>query len=67
MSLAADIAAQPAPQLRMTKRLLTANPTEGDLDLVQKRESELLRECWETPEHAEAVQAFIEKRPPKFR
>jgi enoyl-CoA hydratase/carnithine racemase len=27
----------------------------------------LLRECWETPEHKEAVRAFLEKRPPVFR
>gem|GEM_PF-3621871 len=27
----------------------------------------LLRECWKTPEHAEAVAAFIGKRPPRFR
>jgi len=26
-----------------------------------------LRECWKTPEHAEAVSAFVEKRPAKFR
>ena len=67
VALAAEIAANPSPQLRMTKSLLTANGSETDLRLAQKRESELLRACWETPEHAEAVQAFIEKRPPKFR
>jgi enoyl-CoA hydratase/carnithine racemase len=26
----------------------------------------MLRECWKSPEHAEAVRAFIEKRPPQF-
>lgn len=67
LAVAGEIAANPAPQLRMTKSLLTANSSEVDLDLVQKRESELLRACWKTPEHAEAVQAFVEKRPPKFR
>lgn len=67
LAVAGEIAANPAPQLLMTKSLLTANPSEVDLDLVQQRESELLRACWKTPEHAEAVQAFIEKREPKFR
>jgi hypothetical protein len=27
----------------------------------------LLRECWKTPEHKQAVAAFIEKRPARFR
>ena len=34
---------------------------------VQRRESEMLRACWKSPEHAEAVQAFLEKRAPRFR
>ena len=67
LAVANEIASNPSPQLRMTKALLTANGSDTDLRAVQKRESELLRECWETPEHAEAVRAFGEKRPPKFR
>src|SRR5439155_922867 len=53
--------------LRMTKALLTQNASATDLDQVQRRESEMLRACWKSPEHAEAVQAFLEKRPPRFR
>jgi enoyl-CoA hydratase/carnithine racemase len=67
LALAGEIAANPSPQLRMTKALLTQNDSETDLTLAQERESELLRQCWKTPEHAEAVKAFVEKRPPKFR
>jgi enoyl-CoA hydratase/carnithine racemase len=67
LALAGEIAGNPGPQLRMTKSLLTTNGSETDLSQAQKRESELLRACWETPEHAEAVRAFVEKRPPKFR
>jgi enoyl-CoA hydratase/carnithine racemase len=66
VELAALYAANPAPQLRMVKALLTRNAVETDLRAVQQRESELLRECWETPEHAEAVRAFLEKRAPSF-
>ncbi|MEY2426152.1 MAG: hypothetical protein QOI61_1724, partial [Actinomycetota bacterium] len=66
LDVAAAIAANPAPQLQMIKQLLTANAVEGDLDEAQRRESALLRDCWKTPEHAEAVAAFMEKRPPKF-
>jgi enoyl-CoA hydratase/carnithine racemase len=51
----------------MIKELLTANESESDLATTQRRETALLRECWKTPEHHEAVSAFLEKRPPKFR
>ncbi len=64
---AREISANPDPQLRMIKQLLTRNACETDLDLVQQRESEMIRECWKSPEHKEAVAAFLEKRPPKFR
>src|SRR3954447_21909088 len=58
LALAGDIAANPDRQLRMIKRLLTENAAETDLDAAQDRESELLRECWVSPEHKEAVEAF---------
>jgi len=67
LSLAGEYAANPDPQLRMTKQLLTVNSSDTDLSAIQERESALLRECWKTPEHKEAVAAFIEKRPPRFR
>ena len=65
--IAAALAASPTPQALMVKQLLTDNAVETDLDLVQRRESALLAECWTTPEHAEAVAAFRDKRPPVFR
>ena len=65
--LAAEIAANPDPQLRMIKDLLTRNGTEPDLKAVQSRELELLKRCYETPEHKEAVSAFMERRSPRFR
>jgi enoyl-CoA hydratase/carnithine racemase len=66
LEVGAAIASNPAPQLQMIKQLLTMNAVERDLDHAQRLESEMLRECWKTPEHAEAVAAFMEKRPPKF-
>ncbi len=66
VELAAAIGANPAPQLRMVKHLLTVNANEPHLGVVQERESEALRECWRSPEHAEAVKAFLEKRAPAF-
>jgi enoyl-CoA hydratase/carnithine racemase len=61
LALAAEIAANPAPQLRMIKRLLTDNAVESDLHLVQRREHELIRECWRSPEHHAAVEKFLLK------
>jgi enoyl-CoA hydratase/carnithine racemase len=66
LSVAGEIAANPVPQLRMIKQLLTRNSAETDLQEIQARESEMLRACWESPEHAEAVAAFLEKREPQF-
>ncbi len=66
-AIAESIAANPDPMLRMTKQLLTENGSATDLSAVQERESVLLRECWKSPEHKEAVAAFLEKRPPRFR
>ena len=66
IALAREIGANPAPQLRMTKQLLTRNGSATDLSEIQRAETRLLRECWKTPEHKEAVRAFLEKRPPKF-
>ena len=67
LALAADVAANPDPQLRMIKQLLSRNGSDTDLGAIQGRESEMLRECWKSPEHKEAVTAFLEKRPPRFR
>ena len=61
LDLADRIAANPAPQLRMIKRLLTENALETDLRLIQRREHELIRECWRSPEHHQAVQRFLTK------
>jgi enoyl-CoA hydratase/carnithine racemase len=61
LELAAEIAANPAPQLRMIKSLLTENAVESDLAVVQKREHAMIRECWRSPEHREAVEAFLAK------
>jgi len=67
LALAREIGANPPPQLRWIKQLLTENGADTDLRSVQRRETERLRACWETPEHREAVQAFLERRPAKFR
>lgn len=67
VAVAESYAANPDRQLRMTKALLTDNMVETDLVAVQQREQQLLAECWRSDEHAEAVAAFLAKRPPVFR
>jgi enoyl-CoA hydratase/carnithine racemase len=65
--MAALIAANPSPQLRWVKELISCNGCDPDLKAVQAREAELLERCFASPEHKEAVAAFLEKRPPDFR
>jgi 1,4-dihydroxy-2-naphthoyl-CoA synthase len=51
----------------MIKALLTSNGACEDLKQVQTREIEALTRAYATPEHKEAVKAFLEKRKPDFR
>lgn len=67
LALAGELAGNPPTQVRMIKQLLTENACETDLALVQRREGEALAAAYRTPEHHEAVRAFLEKRPPVFR
>jgi enoyl-CoA hydratase/carnithine racemase len=67
LAKAADYASNPDPQLRMIKELLTLNASETDLAQVQRREMAALKRSFATPEFAEAVDAFLNKRPARFR
>ncbi len=67
VALAQRMAENPDPQLRMIKALLTQNLAESDLKAVQSRELKALDAAYQTPEHKEAVAAFLEKRAAKFR
>jgi 2-(1,2-epoxy-1,2-dihydrophenyl)acetyl-CoA isomerase len=60
-------AENPTPQLRWIKQLLSQNANETDTRAVQQREVALLQQAYATPEHKEAVAAFLEKRKPIFR
>jgi 2-(1,2-epoxy-1,2-dihydrophenyl)acetyl-CoA isomerase len=63
--LAAHLAVQPTHALVLTRQALRAsahNSFDAQLDL----ERDLQREAATTPDHAEGVRAFLEKRPPVF-
>lgn len=65
LALARKIAANPGPTLRLTKRLLR----EGQhvrLDTLLELSVAFQAMAHKTPQHEEAVAAFIEKRPPRF-
>lgn len=57
----------PQSSLRLTKQLLTANMSDPSLVDVQRREQTALAEAYVSPEHHEAVAAFVEKREPDFK
>ena len=57
----------PQSAIRLVKQLITANASEGDIALVQRRELEALQTCYASPEHKEAIAAFMEKREPDFK
>ena len=67
VALGEMMAQNPSRQLRMVKELFTQNGSEADLDVILQREFDALELAYKSPEHREAVNAFMEKRKPDFR
>ena len=67
VKLAKQIGENPPVALNAVKELVTANMAEPDIKEVQRREMAALAEAYKSPEHHEAIAAFIEKRPPNFK
>lgn len=65
LAMAEDLAAKPAQALAAMKRAFDASTTNG-LDAQLDLERDLQRELGRTPDFAEGVRAFSEKRPPRF-
>ncbi|MEZ5675765.1 MAG: enoyl-CoA hydratase-related protein [Thalassovita sp.] len=63
--LADRIAANPGPTLRLTKRLLREGQVTR-LDSLLELSAAYQALAHATPEHTEAVNAFLEKRKPNF-
>lgn len=57
----------PQSALRQIKALITTNAAETDMAAVQKREMQALQAAYTSPEHKEAIAAFMEKREPDFK
>ena len=57
----------PRAALLEIKALLSVNGAEADLEAVQAREFAALDRCYASPEHREAIDAFIEKRAPNYK
>ena len=57
----------PQASLKAIKALVTQNAAEADVSQVQKREMAALAEAYKSPEHKEAIAAFMEKREPDFK
>lgn len=66
VDVAAVLGANPPLAVRLIKDLLTANAAETDLQAAQARELRSLAEAYASADHREAVQAFMEKRAPRF-
>ncbi len=66
-AIARSMGENPQAALRHIKDLITANAAETDVTAVQKREMEALHEAYQSPEHKEAIAAFMEKREPDFK
>jgi 2-(1,2-epoxy-1,2-dihydrophenyl)acetyl-CoA isomerase len=65
--IAAAMGENPQSAIRHIKQLITANATESDIALIQKREMEALQQCYASAEHKEAIAAFLDKREPDFK
>ena len=66
-TIARAMGENPPQALKKVKQLITENMDESDLRLVQARELKALSLCYQTPEHKEAIDAFLEKREPNFK
>jgi enoyl-CoA hydratase/carnithine racemase len=63
--IAGRIAQNPSHSIRLTKRLLREG-MRASLETVLELSAVFQAVCHKTPDHTEAVDAFLEKRPPQF-
>ena len=66
LAKAEELASGPTNVALLIKELIALNQSESDLDTVMERETFRIGMARQAPAHAEAVQAFMEKREPEF-
>jgi enoyl-CoA hydratase/carnithine racemase len=66
IALAAEIAANPSPSLRVIKRMLMEDLLSADLTTVERRSTKNFADARKTAEHREALLALREKRDPRY-
>lgn len=67
LELGEQLANTSAPAIVAIRELIRQNVTEDDVHVVLQREAKALGRMYRTPEHKEAIAAFLEKRSPIFR
>jgi enoyl-CoA hydratase/carnithine racemase len=65
-TLAAAIAANPPHAVRLTKQLMRASQN-ASLDELLDKSASYQAICHAEPDHAEAIEAFFDKRPGNYR
>jgi 2-(1,2-epoxy-1,2-dihydrophenyl)acetyl-CoA isomerase len=64
--IADEIAQNPTDQVRAAKAMVHEHMVLSDMSEILKREGREILKAYETPEHREAIRAFMEKREPRF-
>jgi enoyl-CoA hydratase/carnithine racemase len=66
LALGEELAERPLDAVQLIRSLLRDNAHEPDFREVTRREGDALRLAYASPQHHEAVKAFLEKRKPNF-
>ena len=66
LEMAAGLARNPGSALAATRKLLMSNVHNDDMPAVQRSEGIALAELYQSWQHKEAINAFLEKRDPDF-
>ncbi len=66
-AVARGMGENPQASLKAIKALINENASETDIKRVQAREMAALQVAYASPEHKEAIAAFMEKREPDFK